>query len=300
MLRKVIVILKNETSKEELSVFRKMLEEEQIESLWYIAETIDANREETIMEEILSELEKKNHNFGTVFICDSPDICKQAIEGGCSCIAYLGGGHENFFGVRYAIESFASIDVRYLERVCRRYAGKPWDILQTKRCMVREMTVEDVDAFFEIYKEPSITAYMEGLYPTKQQEVEYIRQYIKNVYEFFEYGLWTVLDKQTGQIIGRAGISWREETEMAELGYVFAKSYQRQGYAFEVCSAILQYAYEELGIEQMAAYIIEENVASKSLCKKLKFHQSGRRFLQNKWYEEWLYTCKNICQNEKY
>lgn len=299
MLKKVVIILERKIPKGEMDAFRKMLKEEAIDSLWYIAENessigVDANTNEFKIEEILAELAEENgkrrKNYGTLFISNDLEICRLAIEGGCSCIAYLGMRmkDDNFDGIRYAVESLENIDGIYLDRICRRYAGLPWEILRTERCIVREMTTEDVDSFYEIYKDPSITAYMEGLYPAKEQEVEYIKKYIKNIYGFFEYGLWSIQEKKSGKIIGRAGISWREETGMVELGYVIAKSYQRQGYAFEVCSAILQYAKEELGIEQIAAYIKEENNASKALCQKLQFKKKGKKLVRNRWYEEWL------------
>ena len=195
---------------------------------------------------------------------------------------------DGFAGVRYAVEKFGDIDYRYLERVCRRYAKLPWEILQTKRCIVREMTTEDVAAFYEIYREPSVTMYMEGLFPKKEQEIAYVEDYIKHVYEFFEYGLWTVVEKKSGQIIGRAGISWCEETNEVELGYVIAVPFQRQGYAYEVCSAILQYAKEELEIEWVAAYIKKENTASVALCRKMGFKAVGGILLRKERYEKYI------------
>ncbi len=295
MLKKVVVILERESSKEEAAAFREMLAKEAIKYVWYIAE-VEAMREDKStgagmeVEEVLQEIEEVEweNNCGILFISSNPKICRLALKARCSCIAYLGGENTSFEGIRYAVESLENIDGRYLDRVCLRHAGLPWEILQTERCLVREMTTEDVDAFYEIYKEPSITAYMEDLYPAKEQEIDYIKNYIKNVYEFFEYGLWTVIEKQSGKIIGRAGLSWREETETVELGYVIAKPFQRQGYAYEVCDAILKYAGEELDMDRVAAYIKEENEASKELCRKLKFRYKGKITIRNASYEKWL------------
>lgn len=296
MLRKVVVILQKEPPKEEALAFQTMLAEAAIEYIWYAAETEAAKKEteagaDTAVERVLREIEKEGgkHHYDILFLSSNPEICRLAIKMKCSALAYLGNGNGSFEGIRYAAESLKNIDKRYLERICLRYAELPWEILQTKRCLVREMIAEDIDAFYEIYEEPSITAYMEGLYPDKEQETEYIKKYIKSVYAFFEYGLWTVIDRQSGKIIGRAGLSWREETKTVELGYVIAKPFQRQGYAFEVCKAILKYAGEELEIEQIAAYIKEENEASKELCRKLKFEYKGKVIIRNTEYEKWQY-----------
>lgn len=295
MLKKVVIILENKPSEKESNAFMKMLAAEKMKYIWYVAETEVCKggrdrRNSLEMEEILAEIDENitKGNYGILFISSNPEICRIALKGKCSCIAYLGGENKSFEGVRYAIESLYNIDGNYLERICRRYAGLPWEILQTERCVIRETTTRDVDAFYEIYEEPSITAYMEGLYAEKEQEVNYIKSYIKNVYEFFEYGLWTVVEKQSGKIIGRAGISWREETETVELGYVIAKPFQGKGYAYEVCSAILEYTFEQLEIEQVAAYVKKENEASRALCRKLKFELKGEIKIRNTYYEKWL------------
>ena len=70
--------------------------------------------------------------------------------------------------------------------------------------------MEDVEDFYRIYADPSITRFMEGLYPDVEQEKEYVREYIEKVYTFFEFGVWTVVEKESGSVIGRAGFSYRE------------------------------------------------------------------------------------------
>lgn len=302
ILRQVVVILGKQPPEEELEAFRRMLEEEKINSVWYVAgmeaaERSEADVPEEDLEKNLQILDGRAENAaedkkkkGILFLSDNAGICRLALEGGCSCVAYLteeDGEKGDFSAVRYAVLNLANLDRRYLERVCRRCAGLPWEILRTERCLVREMTTADVPFFYEIYKEASITAYMEGLFPEPEQEIEYVRSYIKNVYEFYEYGLWTIVDMSSGQIIGRAGLSWREETETAELGYVIAVPFQRKGYAFEVCSAVLRYAWEELEMEEVAAYICSENTASIGLCKKLGFQYEGDILIQNKSYGNW-------------
>jgi len=93
-------------------------------------------------------------------------------------------------------------------------------ILETDRCLVRETTVEDVEEFYRIYREPSITYYMEDLFPDPAEEREYVRNYIREIYGFYGYGLWTVLCKEKNEVIGRAGLSWRQGFDVPELGFV--------------------------------------------------------------------------------
>ena len=64
--------------------------------------------------------------------------------------------------------------------------------------MIRETVPGDVDAFYQIYSHPAITEYMEGLYPDVEEERQYVRDYIEKVYTFFGFGVWTVVERESG------------------------------------------------------------------------------------------------------
>lgn len=53
-------------------------------------------------------------------------------------------------GTRYAVESLAELDIEYLERVRRRYNHIPWDIGETDRCLIRELSLSDLPAGYVI------------------------------------------------------------------------------------------------------------------------------------------------------
>ena len=162
--------------------------------------------------------------------------------------------------------------LNYLEKVYRRYQNLPWDILETERTRVRETTLEDVDAFYRLYRDKELVRYTEDLYPDPEQERQYIRDYQKYMYQVYGFGIWTVLEKETGEIIGRAGLSVREGFEEVELGFVFGLAWQGKGYAYEVCKAILKYAREELELSKVQAFVMPDNQASVKLCERLGMH----------------------------
>lgn len=178
---------------------------------------------------------------------------------------------------KYIFEDFNTLDYAYIEVVYKRFHGIPLDILTTDRLLVREITVDDIDRLYEIYAEPSITEYMEGLYEEREKEVEFVQSYIDNMYAFYNYGMWGVCEKDTGRLIGRAGLSNREfcGRVFLELGYIIAKDYQRQGYATEVCGAIIEYARTVLMAEALICLIKPDNIASKRLAIKLGFEYNN-------------------------
>ena len=172
-------------------------------------------------------------------------------------------------GTRYAVESLAELDIEYLERVRRRYNHIPWDIGETDRCLIRELSLSDLPALYELYDKPGMTDFVETLYDY-ETELEYQKAYIENMYGFYEYGMWLVFSKETGKLIGRAGL------EHNEMGYMIAPEFQNLGYATEVCRFIIDYARKNTDFEELYCRIDEKNVASVRLAKRLGFVRNGQ------------------------
>lgn len=145
-------------------------------------------------------------------------------------------------------------------------------ILQTKRCIVRELTMDDIDALFELYGPSEITRFVEPLYE-REKEMEYQRNYIREIYGGYGYGMWTVADKGSGKLIGRIGVEShpKDDADTVELGYIIAMDWQGKGIAAEVCTAVLEYAKDVLGKRRAYARIHPDNEASIRLAKKLGF-----------------------------
>lgn len=171
----------------------------------------------------------------------------------------------------YAIETGSEPEVTYLEHILCRFRGEPCHILDTGRCSVREITPADVDRLYEIYADPRITEFMEDLYEKREDEIAYTEEYIRCHYGFYDFGMWVIVDRATGRIIGRAGFDMRQEYEDPELGFMICAEYQKKGYATEVCKALLSYGKEQLGFEKVGAFTDPANEASVRLLSKLGF-----------------------------
>ena len=144
-------------------------------------------------------------------------------------------------------------------------------VLKTDRLTLRRITVEDVDRLYEIYAAPGITDYIEPLYEDRDEEIAYTEDYIKYQYGFYGYGLWIVVENDTGRIVGRAGLTNRAGYLEAELAYVIEKEKQGRGYAQEALGAIIEYAREELYLDSLNCFIMPGNDISLHICKKLGF-----------------------------
>ncbi len=254
---------------------------------------------------------------GILYIADNEQTLRLLKSRNLPVAAWLHEGNrgQNLSAAAYAVEKPEELDMDFYEKVYRRERNIPWDILETDRCLVREMIPEDGADFAEMYRNPEISRYMKDFHDDAEGEAKYISEY-QQQYRFCEYGVWSVVLKETGQVVGRAGFSdvearmgtafitavesnfkagkspgaeadcGAEKSPMtctrAEsagipcLGYMIGVPWQNQGIAYEVCRAILDYAKEELGFEQVQLFVEESNLASLHLSERLGFGEVGR------------------------
>lgn len=179
--------------------------------------------------------------------------------------------------ISYVVEDYEEAEYDYYLKVWQRYAHIPWDILSTDRCFVKEMDVTDIDALYELYSDKSVCKYMEDLYADEDEELNYIRKYIENIYSYYGFGVWNIYRKEDSRLIGRAGYSFRPGLEYPEIGFMIGAPYQRMGYAYEVCSKILQLGYGQLGFDDVCALVKDGNEASIALLHKLGFTVNSKQ-----------------------
>lgn len=175
-------------------------------------------------------------------------------------------------GCNYVVESVEDLDEEFFDRIYRRVHRLPWTVIETAHCILRETTREDLDRIYEMYEDPDMTAYMDALYREKAEEAEYLREYQDKIYAFYGFGVWSVVEKERGLVIGRAGISMREGFEEPELGFCIDKNFWHHGYALEVCEAILYFMMEEYQVSAFQALVRPGNEASVGLLEHLGFH----------------------------
>jgi RimJ/RimL family protein N-acetyltransferase len=176
----------------------------------------------------------------------------------------------DYQGAPFIIGQIEGITPQYFFMVYARYYKIPLKIIETERLYIREMSMQDMDALFELYDTLKDCPYIDTLYERAKEE-EFSFHYIQNMYRFFQYGLWLVFLKETGKLIGRAGIENRliDGNQCQEIGYLIGKPWQQQGFAYEACSAIVDYAKEELDIERLFLCTHKKNNPSAQLAKKL-------------------------------
>ncbi|MDE6313599.1 MAG: GNAT family N-acetyltransferase [Lachnospiraceae bacterium] len=208
-----------------------------------------------------------------VVVEDSGTGIKAGVAAGMPVIGFLNphSGHQDLSQASIVVEGFEEVDYTFAKQVYERAHHLPWRIAKTTHCLIRESVPQDYEAVSSIYN-------MEGCEFLKPMEsYEQFCQYIVYRYPFYGYGMWTVLDREMGMVIGRAGLEEREVdgAVYTELGYMLHSDYRGKGIAEEICRAILAYAKDTLDMEEIYLYVHPENLPSLSLAKKLRFEKEN-------------------------
>ncbi len=141
-------------------------------------------------------------------------------------------------------------------------------ILETERLMLREMTQSDFDDLAEMLCDPEVMYAYE-----RDFSDEDVRQWLDNQlsrYKKYGFGMWSVILKQSGNMIGQAGITMQpyKDGELHEIGYLFKKAFWHNGYATEAAHALKNYAFQTLKLDEIFSTIRTNNYPSIAVAKR--------------------------------
>ena len=170
-------------------------------------------------------------------------------------------------------ESDWELDPEFEKRDALRKAGIPVEIARTDQLLIRETIDSDISELYRIGTDQAVRKYIAPMQPTLEEEIVYTKAYVKHMYAFYDFGLWTVLEKDAyGQerVIGRAGLFPSERLAgQIEMGYMIAPECQGNGYGKEAAEIVLRYAFNMLDLEEVHLFAEKENKASVKLAETL-------------------------------
>ncbi|MGB8450981.1 MAG: GNAT family N-acetyltransferase [Anaerocolumna sp.] len=208
-----------------------------------------------------------------IIIEDSFNGVSSATAAGIPVIGYVNehSGKQDLSAASILIEGFNEINYKFIENIYLRAHNIPITIAITNRLIIRELSINDIPDMYQIYQNPEVKKYIPDIDEYLENEIEKHKAYIKNVYNFYGYGLWGVFSKETGDLIGRCGIQNNiiNGKEEIELGYVLDVNHWGYGYAIECIKAILTYAFQELHMERIVALIHPLNTRSVRVAERV-------------------------------
>jgi RimJ/RimL family protein N-acetyltransferase len=135
-------------------------------------------------------------------------------------------------------------------------------ILETERLILREMTIGDLSAMWEIVGDDETMYAWNGAW-SEQENIDGLEKQICGYLEN-GFGRWAVVLKETGRVIGMCGPMWwdTDADRVLEIGYLFNRAFWHNGYAAEAAIACKRYTFDVLGYDEVFSLIRDNNYAS--------------------------------------
>ncbi len=167
-------------------------------------------------------------------------------------------------------------------------------VLETRRLYLKPVSPADFDEISAILGDPEVMYAWEHAFSDEEIH-DWIAENLRR-YERDGYSYWSAALKDTGKIIGVAGIIKEEadDEEYTGLGYIFNKAFWRQGFAFECAEACRDYAFGVLNVPLLTAQIRPENTSSRKVAEKLGMTviKLFKRLYRGKSMPHLLYGCR--------
>jgi RimJ/RimL family protein N-acetyltransferase len=170
-------------------------------------------------------------------------------------------------------------------------------LIQTARLCLRPMRGTDAESLSSVFGDPNVmAAFSSG--PLDRTQVEaWVRRNLDHQ-DRNGYGLFAVLLRETGLLIGDCGLERMtvgEDSEV-ELGYDLRSDHWGRGYATEAALAVRDYAFGRLDLPRLISLIRRGNDASRRVAEKIGMQPAGEVERDGRVY--WLYRLSRADQGD--
>lgn len=162
-------------------------------------------------------------------------------------------------------------------------------VFETERLLVCPYTKKDLHLFFRLNGDEEVMRYIRPA-QTLEQTKEFLQKIIKDYEKLPGKGRWAMYLKADDRFVGSFAIIPIEDTGKLQLGYALVKEDWGKGYASESVKGGLVYAFNKLGLDEIAGITFPENVTSQKVLLKNGF-VFDRTFVEEE-KEMHIYICR--------
>ena len=160
--------------------------------------------------------------------------------------------------------------------------------IETERLLLRPFRESDAEAFFKCCQNPNI-GNNAGWKP--HRSLEESQEILRSVF-ISPPGIWAIILKEDGRLIGSVGIipdSKRENPQARMLGYWLDESHWGKGYMTEAVQSVLDYGFNTLQLNLITANCYPHNERSQQVLKRHGFIYEGTLYQVELTYDGHLY-----------
>ncbi len=148
-------------------------------------------------------------------------------------------------------------------------------LLETERLYLREVEESDTYDMYEYAQLPNVgpvAGWEPHISPSYTKSV--IKMF-RNKYQYGQLGVFAIVLKSTGKMIGTVELHTYVKGHKAELGYTVSPYFWGNGYAYEASKAVIAWGFDELMLKRIECSAYTTNFQSNRVCEKLKLTYEG-------------------------
>ena len=142
------------------------------------------------------------------------------------------------------------------------------DPLQTPKLLLEPLTTADYPWVIDLYADPEVMRYIGDGKPRGEQQSRERLDWFLDQAARLGFGYWMVLDRATRGPLGGAMLMVRKPGANVELGFALARPAWGRGIATEAARALIDHAFETLGVRDLEAFTHPDNTASGAVLRK--------------------------------
>ncbi|MBO3116603.1 GNAT family N-acetyltransferase [Winogradskyella sp. DF17] len=164
-------------------------------------------------------------------------------------------------------------------------------VIETERLVMRPVTIDDVNDFFELDSNPNVLKFLGNNPITSIEESKIMIKDIIEQYKTFGIGRLAITKKDTKEFIGWSGLKFervvRKEFNYCDVGYRLKEQFWGNGYATEAALASIDFGFKKLKLKEICAAAEAKHGASNHILKKIGMTEAGTFIFDNtlcNWY----------------
>jgi RimJ/RimL family protein N-acetyltransferase len=137
---------------------------------------------------------------------------------------------------------------------------------------LREFTTDaaDLTLIYQLLNEPKFIRFVaDRNIRTLDDARDYLVKRPIASYAANGFGLWCVLRKDNGALIGMCGLIRRDNLPEVDIGYALLEAHEGHGFATEAAAAALTYGRDLLKLQRIVAIVDPANTASVRVLEKI-------------------------------
>ena len=149
--------------------------------------------------------------------------------------------------------------------------------IETQRLILRRFRVEDAENMYHNWaSDPEVTRFLTWPEHASVEVTKSLLSLWVSRYESGDYFNWAMEYKETGEVIGNISVvKLIEEIAAADMGYCMGKAYWGQGLMPEALEAVMNYLFDVVGLNRVAASHDVNNPKSGRVMDKAGMKQEG-------------------------